>query len=258
MKENRYDDPLFFEKYSQMSRSRLGLAGAGEWEDLQKLLPDFAGKQVLDLGCGYGWHCAYAAEHGAAHVTGVDLSEKMLGVARQKASFPQVEYLHAAIEDVDFPPERFDVVFSSLAIHYLQDFPALAEKVRTWLKPGGDFVFSVEHPIFTAYGNQDWYYDEQGNILHFPVDNYFYEGQRQAVFLGEDVVKYHRTLTTYLDGLLTGGFQLLRVVEPQPPARMLGQPGMRDELRRPMMLLVSARKRTAWPHGKPGRRDGPG
>lgn len=258
MKENRYDDPLFFEKYSQMSRSRLGLAGAGEWEDLQKLLPDFAGKQVLDLGCGYGWHCAYAAEHGAAHVTGVDLSEKMLEVARQKASFPQVEYLHAAIEDVDFSPERFDVVFSSLTIHYLQDFPAFAEKVRTWLKPGGDFVFSVEHPIFTAYGNQDWYYDEQGNILHFPVDNYFYEGQRQAVFLGEDVVKYHRTLTTYLDGLLTGGFQLLRVVEPQPPARMLGQPGMRDELRRPMMLLVSARKRTAWPHGKPGRRDGPG
>ena len=172
MKENRYDDPLFFEKYSQMSRSRLGLAGAGEWEDLQKLLPDFAGKQVLDLGCGYGWHCAYAAEHGAAHVTGVD-----------------------AIEDVDFPPESFDVVFSSLAIHYLQDFSALAEKVRTWLKPGGDFVFSVEHPIFTAYGSQDWYYDEAGNILHFPVDNYFYEGQRQAVFLGEDVVKYHRTLT---------------------------------------------------------------
>lgn len=117
MKENRYDDSLFFEKYSQMSRSRLGLAGAGEWEDLQKLLPDFAGKQVLDLGCGYGWHCAYAAEHGAAHVTGVDLSEKMLEVARQKASFPQVEYLHAAIEDVDFPPESFDVVFSSLAIH---------------------------------------------------------------------------------------------------------------------------------------------
>lgn len=201
MKENRYDDPLFFEKYSQMSRSRLGLAGAGEWEDLQKLLPDFAGKQVLDLGCGYGWHCAYAAEHGAAHVTGVDLSD-----------------------------------------HYLQDFPAFAEKGRTWLKPGGDFVFSVEHPIFTAYGNQDWYYDEQGNILHFPVDNYFYEGQRQAVFLGEDVVKYHRTLTTYLDTLLTGGFALRRVVEAKPPERMLDIPGMKDELRRPMMLLVAAVK----------------
>ena len=56
------------------------------------------------------------------------------------------------------------------------------------------------------------------------------------------MLKYHRTLTTYLDGLLTGGFQLLRVVEPQPPAELLDKPGMRDELRRPMMLLVAARK----------------
>lgn len=89
MKENRYDDPVFFEKYSQMSRSQQGLAGAGEWEDLQKLLPDFQGKTVLDLGCGYGWHCVYAAEHGAARVTGVDLSEKMLEVARGKTHFPR-------------------------------------------------------------------------------------------------------------------------------------------------------------------------
>ncbi len=77
------------------------------------------------------------------------------------------------------------------------------------------------------------------------MDRYFEEGRRTARFLGEDVVKYHRTLTTYLDGLLTGGFELLRVVEPQPPARMLDQPGMRDELRRPMMLLVAARRRPA-------------
>lgn len=78
MKKSPYDRERFFEKYSQMDRSRLGLAGAGEWESLEPLLPDFAGKRVLDLGCGYGWHCIYAAEHGAAAVTGVDLSEKML------------------------------------------------------------------------------------------------------------------------------------------------------------------------------------
>ena len=55
MKENRYDDPQFFEKYGQMARSQKGLAGAGEWRELKKLLPDFSGKRVLDLGCGYGW-----------------------------------------------------------------------------------------------------------------------------------------------------------------------------------------------------------
>ena len=213
---------------------------------------------MLDLGCGYGWHCIYAAEHGAASVTGVDLSEKMLAVAREKTTAPQVTYIRGDMAETPFPPESFDVVLSSLAIHYLPSFTDFLERVRQCLSPGGDFVFSVEHPIFTAAGPQEWYYGPDGTPLHFPVDRYFEEGRRTARFLGEDVTKYHRTLTTYLDGLLTGGFQLLRVVEPQPPARMLGQPGMRDELRRPMMLLVSARKRTAWPHGKPGRRDGPG
>ena len=74
MKENKYDDEIFFNQYSQMSRSVDGLKGAGEWHVLQKMLPDFQGKRVLDLGCGFGWHCRYAVEHGASHVVGIDLS----------------------------------------------------------------------------------------------------------------------------------------------------------------------------------------
>ena len=73
MKENKYDDEIFFKKYSEMNRSANGLSGAGEWSELQKLLPDFKGKRVLDLGCGYGWHCLYAAQNGAASVLGVDI-----------------------------------------------------------------------------------------------------------------------------------------------------------------------------------------
>lgn len=53
----------------------------------------------------------------------------------------------------------------------------------------------MEHPVFTSQGTQDWWYDEKVEILHFPVDNYYYEGPRQANFLGEQVTKYHRTLT---------------------------------------------------------------
>ena len=132
----------------------------------------------------------------------------------------------------------------SLAFHYVESFSQVVDKVRDSLAPGGYFVFSVEHPVFTAYGSQDWYYDENGNILHFPMDNYYYEGKRKAVFLGEEVVKYHRTLTTYLNTLLTHGFELSQVVEPQPPESMLHIPGMLDEMRRPMMLIVSARKRS--------------
>lgn len=242
MKENRYDDEQFFKKYSEMPRSREGLSGAGEWYALRQILPDFQGKRVLDLGCGYGWHCKYAADHGAVSVLGTDISHRMLEMAQQKNSDPRITYQCAAMEDLDFPAESFDCVISSLAFHYVKDFPGLAFRIGRWLKPGGDLVFSVEHPVFTAYGSQDWYYDADGNILHFPVDNYYYEGKRGAIFLGEHVVKYHRTLTTYLETLLQNGFILRHVVEPQPPENMMDLPGMKDEMRRPMMLLAAARK----------------
>ena len=172
MKENKYDDPVFFEKYGQMERSKKGLKGAGEWSELEKLLPDFRGKKVLDLGCGYGWHCRYAAEHGALSVLGTDLSEKMLGRARQINSCERVEYRLTAMEDLEFDDSSFDVVLSSLAFHYVRDFQPLVGKISRFLKPGGDFVFSVEHPVFTAYGTQDWYYGENKEMLHFAGDNY--------------------------------------------------------------------------------------
>ena len=243
MKENKYDNEAFFQKYSQMLRSQKGLQGAGEWSELQKILPDFSGKRVLDLGCGYGWHCKYAADQGASAVLGTDISRKMLETARKINSAPQIEYECAAMEDLRFPDNAFDVILSSLAFHYIEKFEPLVANISRWLQEAGHLVFSVEHPVFTAYGTQDWYYDENGKILHFPVDNYYYEGRREAVFLGEKVIKYHRTLTTYLNTLLQNGFELRHVIEPQPPKEMMDIAGMRDEMRRPMMLLVAAVKR---------------
>lgn len=241
MGENPYDRPDFFEKYSRMDRSQRGLEGAGEWEALERILPDFTGAEVLDLGCGYGWHCIYAAAHGASAVLGIDGSRRMLAVAEEKTAYPQVTYRCADMEGLEFPPARFDVVLSSLALHYVEDYAGLVSRIRSWLRPGGTFVFSVEHPVFTAQGPQSWFCDETGKILHFPVDRYFFEGERTAVFLGERVKKYHRTLTTYLSALLENRFQIRAVVEPQPPQRLLDTvPGMAEELRRPMMLLVAA------------------
>ena len=62
MKQNKYDDPGFFANYSQMARSIGGLDAAGEWPALHALLPKLHDKNVLDLGCGFGWHCRYARE----------------------------------------------------------------------------------------------------------------------------------------------------------------------------------------------------
>ncbi len=243
MKENKYDNEEFFKKYGEMYRSKEGLKGAGEWSELEKILPDFAQKNVLDLGCGYGWHCKYAAEHGATHVLGTDISEKMLEKAKKINTDEKIEYFCQAMEDLNFSDETFDIVLSSLAFHYIKDFAPLVCNISRWLEKGGQFVFSVEHPVFTSYGTQDWYYDNEGSILHFPVDNYYYEGKRETSFLGERVTKYHRTLTTYLNTLLQNGFEIQNIIEPQPPDNMMNIPGMKEEMRRPMMLLVSAGKK---------------
>lgn len=242
MKENKYDDKTFFDKYSEMSRSKLGLKGAGEWHELRKLLSDFDDKRVLDLGCGYGWHCKYASDNGAKYVLGIDISTMMLDKAKALNTAPNIEYLKSTMEDYEYPRESFDLVISSLAIHYIAEYKKLISNVYKTLKIGGNFVFSVEHPVFTAEGSEDWRYSDTGEILDFPVDNYYYEGKRTANFLGEKVTKYHRTLTTYINTLLCNGFSINAVIEPQPPSDMMDMPGMKDEMRRPMMLIISATK----------------
>lgn len=243
MKQNRYDDTAFFDAYSSMDRSVRGLEGANEWHELKKMLPDFQGKRVLDLGCGFGWHCRYAVEHGAASVVGLDISQKMLAEAKNKTTSTRIKYICSAIEDSDLPENSFDSVISSLALHYTPSFEDVVTKVRNCLVCGGAFVFSVEHPIFTAHGSQDWYYDQEGRSLHWPLDRYFTEGPRNAVFLGEKVIKYHTTLTTYINTLIRFGFTITALVEPMPEQHVLSSvPAMADELRRPMMLLVSAKK----------------
>ncbi|MFR9118709.1 MAG: class I SAM-dependent methyltransferase [Merdibacter sp.] len=227
-----------------MERSRKGLEGSGEWPTLEGMLPDLNGLRMLDLGCGYGWHCRYAIQHGASAVVGVDLSERMLERARSMGEDARITYVHAAMETIDFPKANFDLILSSLAFHYVADYPGLLKKLHAVLRPQGQLLFSCEHPIFTAQGAQEWERDAQGNIRHFPVDHYFAEGARDACFLGEHVVKYHRTLTTLLHGLVENGFVIEDVQEPKPTAAMLAaDEQMKEELRRPMMLIVSARRR---------------
>ncbi|HEX7063837.1 MAG TPA: class I SAM-dependent methyltransferase [Bacillales bacterium] len=243
MKQNKYDDPEFYAAYEQMPRSVKGLEGAGEWHVLKALLPDLRHQDVLDLGCGFGWHCRFAREQQANSVVGVDISEKMLQKAREQTDDPAISYRQMPIEDISFSNSQFDIVISSLAFHYVESFEAICKKVHDCLKPGGAFIFSVEHPIFTSRNEQDWYLDDQGNRLHWPVDHYQSEGVRETGFLTEHVIKYHRTFSTYINDLIGAGFAIRAVKEPTPSDEMLkNDPQMKDENRRPMFLMISAEK----------------
>lgn len=97
------------------------------------------------------------------------------------------------MENVTFPTVTFDLVISSLAVPYVKNFESLVTNIAKLLKPKGEFVFSVEHPIFTSQGTQEWYYDEKNESLHCPIDNYYYEGKRKATFFrrkGNEISSY--------------------------------------------------------------------
>lgn len=240
MMNNEYDNEEFFEEYAKMSRSKEGLTAAGEWHQLKPLFPPLQGKTVLDLGCGYGWHCKFAAEQGAVRVLGLDLSQKMVEEAISRNQDGQIEYRVCSIEGYDYPDSTWDCVVSNLALHYVHHIEEIFRKVHQTLKPDGVFIFNIEHPIFTSGVGQDWIYTKDGKPQYWPVDNYFLPGERYTHFLGCEVVKQHHTLTQILMGLLNNGFELKAVEEAEPPEEMMDIPGMKDELRRPMMLLVKA------------------
>lgn len=237
---NEYDNEEFFDEYAKMARSKGGLEAAGEWPQLKQLFPPVMGKCVLDLGCGYGWHCKFAAQQGAAQVLGIDLSRKMIARAQKLNAGEAIEYRVCGIEEYEYPENNWDCVVSNLALHYIENLDQVFQNVHRTLKPGGIFLFNIEHPTFTAGVGQDWIYDRDGRPRYWPVDNYFMPGERKTRFLGCDVIKQHHTLTQILMGLLNRGFVLEAVVEAEPPETMLNIPGMADELRRPMMLLVKA------------------
>lgn len=233
---NIYDNEKFYNEYSKMERSQWGLEWAGEWEQLLQMFPVLSETTILDLGCGYGWHCAYAAKHGAKVIVGIDQSKKMINEARKRNSAVNIEYQRCDLLEYDYPDNTYDFVLSNLVLHYIDDLKKVYHLVHKTLKKDGIFVFNIEHPTFTSGINQQWH--KEG---FWPVDNYFYPGEVTTNFLGCEVKKYHHTLTQILNDLIKCGFAIDIVEEVIPPEKWRNQ--LPDEMRRPMMLLVKAKKK---------------
>ncbi|MBZ9806462.1 MULTISPECIES: class I SAM-dependent methyltransferase [unclassified Mesorhizobium] len=242
MAQNVYDQPDFFAGYSQLGRSVEGLDGAVEWPALRAMLPDVGGLRIVDLGCGFGWFCRWALEHGAKEVLGLDLSEKMLARARAAGPDAGIVYERADLDELSMPRTAFDLAYSSLALHYVSDAARLFQTVHQSLVPGGHFVFSTEHPIYMAPSHPGWSVDAEGRKT-WPVDRYLVEGPRKTDWLAKGVVKHHRTIGTTLNTLIRCGFTIEHVEEFRPTdAQIAAKPELAEELERPMFLLVSARR----------------
>ncbi|MFN3067449.1 class I SAM-dependent methyltransferase [Serratia sp. J2] len=245
MSQNIYDNQTFFDGYAQLSRSVQGLDGAPEWPTIRSILPDLQGKKVVDLGCGYGWFCRSAREQGAAQVLGMDLSEKMLGKAKQMTEDPAIEYRQQDLEALQLPAASFDLVYSSLTLHYIEDLGKLFATVYQALVNGGEFIFTAEHPIYTAPKHQGWLVDEAGQ-KSWPINGYQQEGQRISNWLAEGVIKQHRMLGTYINLLVQQGFTIRYLNEWGPSAQQIADnPALDEEKERPMIFILAVQKPAA-------------
>ena len=234
-----YDHPGFFAGYRRLRDAGQGINELLEIPALDRMLPPVAGASVIELGCGAGALARNLAEAGAAHVLAVDSSRRMLALT---TAHPRVRYLHADLERLTLPARRADLVVSSLVLHYIADYPGLVRRVAGWLRPGGRFVFSIEHPICTSADPMTGWW-QTGDATVWPVDDYAAEGPRRQDWIVEGVRKYHRRVATLIGGLLDAGLELTGIDEPVPsPAALRSRPDLAEHLRRPPLLLLSARR----------------
>ncbi len=241
--QNIYDDEGFFAGYSRLPRSIQGLDGMPEWPTLRAMMPDLSGRRVIDLGCGFGWFCRWARQQGsAAHVLGLDVSEKMLARARAETDDPAIIYERTDLEQLALPEAVFDLAYSALCLHYVENLAGMLAAVHRALVPGGWLVFSAEHPIYTAPSAPGWLPASEGHRV-WPIDGYLNEGPRSTNWLADGVIKQHRTVATYLNLLIGAGFAVTRVEEWGPSAEQIAaHPEWADEAQRPPFLLVAARR----------------
>lgn len=111
--------------------------------------------------------------------------------------------------------ENFDVVVSSLAFHYVEDYSGVVRKIYHLLNENGTHVFSQEHPLNTCHSGEDrWTRDENDNKLYLKLRNYGLEQENESEWFVDNVKKYHRTFSTIINTLVDAGFRIDKLVEP--------------------------------------------
>ena len=242
--QNIYDNETFFEGYKKLRENEVNANNLFEIPALFSMMPDLKDKTILDLGCGFGEHCKRFVESGAKKVVGIDISEKMLEIAKQENADSKITYINMPMENISQLKEKFDVVISSLAFHYVEDFAGVVKNIFDLLNEDGIFLFSQENPLCTCFsGGNRWTKDENGNKLYINLSNYGIEGERESSWFVDNVKKYHRTFSSIINTLIETGFIIEKMIEPLPTEDLLKKyPDYKDLFHKPDFLLVKVRK----------------
>ena len=242
--QNVYDDKNFFSAYKEMRDSKLNANELIEIPIMKEMLPDLKDKKILDLGCGDGCMSRFFVEKGAKQVVGVDISQNMINEA-MKYEHKNIKYFVLPMEELDKLKGKYDIVCSSLAFHYVEDFEKLMKDISNKLKNNGYLVFSQEHPVATAYivpKDGTKHIDIDGK-RYYLVSDYNNNGKRVLDWNKKGVVKYHRNFETIISDLINAGFSIQQLREARPSKEAIKLvPKYVYQNDRPYFLFIKAKK----------------
>ncbi len=177
-------------------------------EEELHLFPALSGKKILDIGCGSGHSLCWCGRKGAAELWGLDLSAKQIANAQTYLTGNgfRLRLFNAPMEqECGLPKGYFDVVYSVYAIGWTTDLKAAVHHIASYLKPGGVFIFSWDHPLMRCIDVAD---DQLVFSGSYTKDEAFSYIQR-----GQPVTVQNRRMSTYINELADAGFAVERLVE---------------------------------------------
>ncbi|GHO97140.1 methyltransferase [Reticulibacter mediterranei] len=216
---------------------------------VEALIGEVKGTHICDLACGQGRVARHLAEQGA-RVVGIDLSAKLLAIARhQEETNPRgIEYVQANVQNLDHQVVGlFDGVVCFMALMDIPELTPTLHSVARILQPGGWFVFALLHPCFHTSRSGEIETPE-GAVR--TIGRYFVEGYwRSDTRPGPPgkIGAYHRTLSTYINTLTDAGLQLVRLSELSGVSTIAASPSLSRGIRPvwqevPSILVASCRK----------------
>lgn len=210
------DQPVSYDTYETMAERYAEVVKTKphnaylERPALRALVPALHGGRVLDAGCGAGINLLWLLEQGAGEVVGVDYSQNMIQLARQAAPSDQIRlYVADLNQPLDLLSDQsFDLVYSSLVMHYIADQYALFAEFARILRPGGYFVFSTHHPYADHLRHGGSYFETRLLTEEWKMGG------------GEpyNISFYRRPLDAITDALAQAGFLIERLTEARPTA----------------------------------------
>lgn len=235
-----YDQEAVFKQYLQHRAKPDNPNQVIETPIIEELIGDPRGLNCLDIGCGYGDMARYLLEGGISSYLGIDPSSNMIEMAREKLAHPAIHFALGQAEAMEWEPGQFDLVIARLVFHYVKDISMSFQQIYKGLRPGGTFIFSVEHPVMTAWMDKA---SAGSKKEGWKVGAYFKSGPRNHEWMGSRVTKYHKTIEEYFSILRLCGFEVLALREGCPNVQHFSSTSEYERRRElPRYLILKAKK----------------